>query len=149
MHSETQRTLTVNVESRKKLSKQDCDAMCALMKELAVKVDTEALDTIKVALSLAISVACDSTLVLKGLEAIATNWIDIEDDAAILSYDQEELLEEASNNEQMLSTEQEASWLRSTASGRPWRKGVTCRNSVNVIGSVNVKSVNFIENLLY
>lgn len=79
-------------ERNKKISKEQSDELCSLLKKLQFKCKEEKLDTSKEAIVLDGSLCQDEIFTDKELEDIVGNWVDIEDDPEIKSAEIDELL---------------------------------------------------------
>jgi hypothetical protein len=96
----------------KKISDEDCNVLCNLMKEIQLK-SANSIDTVKIALSLHASFAVDPDAFSLGDDDwrdMATNWIDIEEDEDMIEAEIEEVMEgldESNKEEEELEEEEQ------------------------------------------
>jgi hypothetical protein len=85
----------------KKISDEDCNALCDLMKAIQFKSANIMIDTANIALSLQTSFAVDPDANILGNDDwrdMAINWIDIEEDKDMIEEEIDEVLEGLSEN---------------------------------------------------
>jgi hypothetical protein len=87
-------------DSDKRISDEDCDVLCNLMKKIQFK-SANMIDTVNIPLSLCASFAVDPDAYSLGDDDwrdMATNWIDIEEDRDLIEVEIDEVLEGLDEN---------------------------------------------------